>query len=76
MCYPPTPVEGLVVGRGYYALDRMADPTEVVTLVSLGGPAVVRGRSGAERVVPPDWLSAVPPDEYYRGLRRSPCPGV
>jgi hypothetical protein len=64
MCYQPTPVEGLVVGGGYYALDRMADPTEVVTLVSVNGPAVVRGRTGAERVVPLDRLSAVPPDEY------------
>ncbi len=75
MYFEPTPpgplaVGALVVGGGYYVLDRLADPTEIVTLVRHGaGAAIVRGSRGIEYPVAPDSLSAVPPDEFYRRLR-------
>lgn len=71
MCYEPTPGNGLVVGGGYYVLDRLADPDEVVTLIRVeGGTALVRGWRGVETVVPVTRLSEVPAEEWYRALRR------
>lgn len=67
------PAGRLSSAGGYYVLDRLADATEVVTLVSAAGDlAVVRGRSGAELVVAAARLSPVPAAEFYRELRGSP----
>jgi hypothetical protein len=75
---PPgaTAVGALIVGGGYYVLDRLADPTEIVTLVrdveghgGGGGRVVVRSARGIEFAIAPDRLSAVPADEFYRRLR-------
>jgi hypothetical protein len=60
----------LVVGGGYYVLDRLADPTEVVTLVAFIDPqqrmCSVRGARGTEYTVAARLLSPVPADEFYR----------
>ena len=75
MLLEPTPGAGLVVGGGYYVLDRLADPLEAVTLVSaVGERAIVRGARGVEYAVATSLLSPVPADEFYRGLRRGAAP--
>ena len=72
MCYQPTPAEGLIVGGGYYVLDRLADPTEIVTFICAVGEedeiAVVRGARGAEFAVACEHLSPVPAAVVYRQL--------
>lgn len=75
MCFHSTTSAGLVVGAAYYLLDRLADPSERVTLIgAAGGAVVVRGSRGLEFTVTPDRLSAVPPDQFYRDLRLPPPP--
>ena len=75
MYFEPTPpgataVSALVVGGGYYVLDRLADPTEIVTLVrDVEGRVIVRGSRGIEYPIAADRLSEVPADELYRRLR-------
>lgn len=70
MCYQPAARGALVVGEAYYVLDRLADPTELVTLVSTAGrAAVVRGARGLEYPVAAVHLSQTPADQFYQQLR-------
>jgi hypothetical protein len=72
MYLEPTAITALAVGGGYYVLDRLADPTEIVTLVhTTGNRAIVRSLRGIEFPIEPSRLSPVPPDELYRQLRAS-----
>ena len=72
MCYQPTPAGALVVGGGYYVLDRLADPMEIVTLIRPVGEnediAVVRGARGTECTVARRHLSLAPAAVVYREL--------
>lgn len=77
MYLEPTTASSLAVGGGYYVLDRLADPTEIVTLVRrAGSTAIVRSMRGIEFPIAPSRLSPVPPDELYRRLRRGAIPSV
>lgn len=77
MYLEPTIALSLAVGGGYYVLDRLADPTEIVTLVRTAGTmAIVRSVRGIEFPIEPGRLSPVPPDELYRQLRRRAVPSV
>jgi hypothetical protein len=59
------------VGGGYYILDRLADPREVVTVIECSPHVVVRDSRGVEYPVPRHLLSRRPADEVYRELRRA-----
>ena len=66
MCIDPT---SPAVGGGYYVIDRLADPREIVTVIACAPLVVVRDARGVEYPVAPGSLSTVPPDDLYRRLR-------
>jgi hypothetical protein len=70
MCCEPARPAALVIGGCYYVLDRLADPTEAVTLIGYADTrAVVRSVRGVEYPVRANLLSPVPPYILYRQLR-------